>query len=50
LRHGWHVTVAYVIGFAAFMIIAGWQPHPPHKAGTTSAHLGVEIYSPTSAL
>jgi len=44
------VTVAYVIGFAAFMIIAGWHPHPPHKAGTTSAHLGVEIYSLTSAL
>jgi Na+/H+ antiporter NhaD/arsenite permease-like protein len=45
LRHGWHVTVAYVIGFAAFMIIAGWHPHPPHKAGTTSA----QIHSATSA-
>jgi Na+/H+ antiporter NhaD/arsenite permease-like protein len=36
LRHGWHVTVAYVIGFAALMVIVGWHPHPPHKAGTTS--------------
>jgi Na+/H+ antiporter NhaD/arsenite permease-like protein len=48
LRHGWHVTVAYVIGFAALMVIAGWHPHPPHKAGTTS---GIEQIQPaTSAL
>jgi hypothetical protein len=50
LRHGWHVTVAYVIGFAALMIIAGWHPHPPHKAGTTSAHSGLEqIHLATNA-
>jgi Na+/H+ antiporter NhaD/arsenite permease-like protein len=47
LRHGWHVTVAYVIGFAALMVIAGWHPHPPHKTGT-SAYF-VEIHSPTAA-
>ena len=34
LKHGWHVTVAYVVGFAALLIIAGWHPHPPHKART----------------
>lgn len=33
LRHGWHVTVAYVVGFSALMIIAGWYPHAPHKTG-----------------
>ena len=48
LGHGWHVTVAYVIGFAALMVIAGWHPLPPHKAGTTS---GIEQIQPaTSAL
>jgi Na+/H+ antiporter NhaD/arsenite permease-like protein len=41
LRHGWHVTVAYVIGFAALMIIAGWQPHPPHKASTASVNSNI---------
>jgi hypothetical protein len=41
LRHGWHVTVAYVIGFAALMIIVGWQPHPPHKASTASANSNI---------
>jgi Na+/H+ antiporter NhaD/arsenite permease-like protein len=32
LRHGWHVTVAYVIGFIALLALAGWHPHPAHKA------------------
>jgi Na+/H+ antiporter NhaD/arsenite permease-like protein len=31
LWHGWHVTVAYVIGFFALLLILGWQPHEPHK-------------------
>lgn len=31
LTRGWHVTVGYVVGFGALLIIAGWQPHPPHK-------------------
>ena len=31
LRHGWHVALAYVIGFAALLFTLGWQPHEPHK-------------------
>jgi len=31
LKHGWHVALAYVIGFAAFMAIVGW--HPTDKRG-----------------
>lgn len=26
LRHGWHVTLAYVLGFAALPILLGWNP------------------------
>ena len=33
LKHGWHVTVAYVVGFSALLLIAGWYPHAPHKKG-----------------
>jgi hypothetical protein len=29
LRHGWHVALAYVVGFAALMLTLGWQPHAP---------------------
>ena len=31
LRHGWFVAVAYVVGFFAMLVIAGWHPHEPHK-------------------
>jgi Na+/H+ antiporter NhaD/arsenite permease-like protein len=31
LRHGWHVAVAYVVGFFVMLAILGWQPDPPHK-------------------
>ena len=26
LRHGWHVALAYVAGFACMMLLLGWQP------------------------
>jgi hypothetical protein len=28
VRHGWHVTLAYVVGFAVLMLTLGWQPMP----------------------
>ena len=31
LRHGWHVTVAYVIGFFVMLSVLGWHPDPPHR-------------------
>jgi Na+/H+ antiporter NhaD/arsenite permease-like protein len=31
LRHGWHVALAYVVGFAALVLIMGW--HPTRLAG-----------------
>ena len=27
LRHGWHVAVAYVIGFFVMLAVLGWHPH-----------------------
>lgn len=32
LRHGWHVAVAYILGFFVMLAVVGWQPHVPHKA------------------
>jgi hypothetical protein len=29
LRHGWHVTLAYVIGFFVMLSVLGWHPDPP---------------------
>jgi len=31
LRHGWHVAVAYVIGFFVMLAVIGWRPDAPHK-------------------
>ena len=31
LKHGWHVTVAYVVGFFFMLAILGWHPEAPHK-------------------
>ncbi len=31
LRHGWHVALAYVIGFFVLLWTLGWEPHERHK-------------------
>jgi Na+/H+ antiporter NhaD/arsenite permease-like protein len=31
VRHGWHVSLAYALGFFAMWWILGWHPHAPHK-------------------
>lgn len=28
IKAGWHVALAYVVGFAALMAWPGWRPHP----------------------
>ncbi len=39
LRHGWHVAVGYLVGFAVLMWSVGWQVSPPHKApGIAAVH------------
>jgi Na+/H+ antiporter NhaD/arsenite permease-like protein len=31
LRHGWHVAIAYVIGFFFMLAMLGWHPDTEHK-------------------
>jgi Na+/H+ antiporter NhaD/arsenite permease-like protein len=31
LLGGWHVTVAYVVGFFVMLAVLGWHPDPPHR-------------------
>ncbi len=33
LKNGWHVTIAYIIGFFFMLGIVGWHPHPTYKPG-----------------
>jgi len=32
LKGGWHVTLAYVLGFFVMYYTIGWHAHPPHRA------------------
>jgi hypothetical protein len=31
VKSGWHVTVAYIVGFFVMLAVVGWNPHAPHK-------------------
>lgn len=31
IKHGWFVTLAYVVGFFILLATLGWNPHEPHK-------------------
>lgn len=35
IKKGWHVSLAYVIGFFVMIGILGWNPHASHKKGKT---------------
>jgi Na+/H+ antiporter NhaD/arsenite permease-like protein len=37
LRHGWHIAVAYVIGFFVLLVVLGWHPDIKHKGRVASA-------------
>ena len=48
IRDGWHVTVAYVVGFIALMTVLGWQPNAPRRSADALS-LGVPaVLSPVS--
>ena len=32
LKHGWHVAVAYVVGFFVMLAVLGWHPGPLRNA------------------
>jgi Na+/H+ antiporter NhaD/arsenite permease-like protein len=36
VKNGWHVIVAYIIGFFIMLSIVGWHPHAPHRDGDTT--------------
>lgn len=44
LKNGWHVIVAYVVGFFIMLWVFGWEPHAPHQE-----HKAVEHSQPEQA-
>ena len=48
LRHGWHVAVAYVVGFFVMLLVLGWHPDPGHKQRTADAAQAVTATIPVA--
>jgi Na+/H+ antiporter NhaD/arsenite permease-like protein len=48
LQQGWHVTLAYIIGFFIMLAAVGWAPHAPHK-DKPPATTQTPVVSPYSA-
>lgn len=44
LKHGWHVAVAYVVGFMVMLAVLGWHPDTGHKK--TVAPVVAEVPAP----
>jgi Na+/H+ antiporter NhaD/arsenite permease-like protein len=45
VKYGWHVTLAYIVGFALIMGVLGWQPHASHKKVPAASVIPMEIKS-----
>ncbi len=45
IRHGWHVALAYVVGFAVLYATLGWHPEMTHK---TDGNTQVETHAPAN--
>ena len=37
IRGGWHVALAYVVGFAFMLAVLGWHPQPKHRSTLKTA-------------
>jgi Na+/H+ antiporter NhaD/arsenite permease-like protein len=43
-RHGWHVALAYVIGFFALLLVLGWHPDPSAAGGQAQRGLASVVH------
>jgi Na+/H+ antiporter NhaD/arsenite permease-like protein len=50
VTQGWHVVLAYVLGFFVMMAVVGWQPHVPltEQGAMPAASHGVATTAPAS--
>jgi len=50
LRHGWHVALAYVIGFFIMLAVLDWHPDPPLRTKGIPLHPVSAPYTPLAPL
>jgi hypothetical protein len=46
LRHGWHVALAYIVGFMAMVVLLGWHPQPINKGAAPATEAPPAAVSP----
>ena len=46
LKGGWHVALAYVIGFMIMLALVGWHPQAPHKEASPVAPASSRLRGP----
>jgi Na+/H+ antiporter NhaD/arsenite permease-like protein len=39
IRHGWHIAIAYVVGFFVLLAVHGWEPHAQRTRDSTSSNV-----------
>jgi Na+/H+ antiporter NhaD/arsenite permease-like protein len=49
VRGGWHVIVAYVLGFIAIMLVTGWQPTPERSPHGRTEAVPCDLPSPAAS-
>ena len=49
VKHGWHVPVGYVAGFAVIMLVLGWHPDTGHKKVAAPVVVEAPVVAPAPA-
>ncbi len=49
VRHGWHVALAYVVGFFVLLAVHGWQPHAQHTRDAMPSNAPTAPAAPAAA-
>lgn len=49
LRHGWHVALAYVVGFFVLLTVLGWHPDADHNAPAAAVEAATAAAVPAEA-
>ena len=50
IRSGWHIPVAYIVGFWMMILIIGWHPHEPHKEPRSTEEVHAKVQQVTKEL
>ncbi len=48
VRHGWHIAVAYVVGFFVLLAVMGWNPQPISRSASGAAPVATPVTAPVS--